>query len=137
VRGDPRCCSRIDTQAKTLTIAPTPESTALGSVRPLPQAPSRTFFKHTREPSDHLLLKSTDQDRRTDRPPGTGETAEAQLEELEVARQRSCSRSAASILRATSSTAHGDAPSTFRESSGGCVAVRRRKRGDSRCRSGD
>ena len=65
MRGDPRCRSRIDTQAKTLTVEPTPESTVLGSVRPLPQAPSRMFFKYTREPSDHLLLKSTDQDGRT------------------------------------------------------------------------
>jgi hypothetical protein len=43
VRGAPRYRSRIDTQAETLTIEATPESTVLGSVRLLPQAPSRVF----------------------------------------------------------------------------------------------
>jgi hypothetical protein len=60
-----RCRSRIDTRAKTLTIEPMPESTVMGSVRPMPQAPSRMFFKYTREPSDQLVLTGTDHDGRT------------------------------------------------------------------------
>lgn len=57
-----RCRSRIDTQANTLVIEPVTDSTVVGSVRSVPQAPARMLYNFTVVSPDQLLLMSADAD---------------------------------------------------------------------------